>query len=104
MHSNSFLMSTLITYSSYSDAGNGDLEVSIVNDTTGAPVPIRVIDNEDNTYQVECTPQNSGSYTTNLKYGGLKVPVSKKTTVKPTVDVSKVHVEGLEPSKNLKNF
>lgn len=82
-----------------SEAGSGELEAIVVNDSTGMTVPTRIIDNEDNTFLVECTPQNTGSYTTNLKYGGLKVPLSKKTSVKPSVDVSKVQVEGLEPSK-----
>lgn len=41
----------------------------------------------------------AGSYTTNLVYGGLKVPVAPKVTVNPVVDVSKIKVDGLEPSK-----
>ncbi len=82
-----------------SEAGTGDIEISVTNDETGAVVGCRVIDNEDNTFLVECSPQTTGTYTTNLKYGGLKVPINKKTSVKPTIDVSKIQVEGLESSK-----
>lgn len=75
------------------------MEVSVINDATRQLVPVKVIDNEDNTYTVELTPDLAGTYTTNLKYGGLKVPFNKKTVISPTVDVSKVQVEGLEQSK-----
>lgn len=85
------------------EAGNGDLEVSVVNDATKQSVPINLIDNEDNTYTVEITPDAPGTFTTNLTYGGLKVPFNKKTVITSsqtsTVDVSKVQVEGLEQSK-----
>jgi hypothetical protein len=83
----------------FSEAGAGDLEVSVVNDATKQAIPVKVIDNEDNTYTVELTADLAGTYTTNLNYGGLKVPFNKKTTVSPSVDVSKVQVEGLEQSK-----
>lgn len=85
-----------------SEAGNGDLEVSVINDATKQAVPINLIDNEDNTYTVEITPDAPGTFTTNLTYGGLKVPFNKKTVITSsqtsTVDVSKVQVEGLEQS------
>jgi filamin len=75
------------------------LEVNVVNDATKQAIPVKVIDNEDNTYTVELTADLAGTFTTNLTYGGLKVPFNKKTTVSPSVDVSKVQVEGLEQSK-----
>ena len=59
----------------------------------------QVIDNEDNTYTVEITPDLAGTYSTNLTYSGLKVPFNKETVISPTFDVSKVQVEGLENSK-----
>lgn len=58
-----------------------------------------MIDNEDNTYTVELTPELAGTFTTNLTYGGLKVPFNKKTVISPTIDVSQVQVEGLEQSE-----
>jgi filamin len=82
-----------------SDAGEGELSCTVMNDVTKQPVPVRIIDNEDNTYSVEVTPEQAGTYTTNLTYGGLKVPFNKKTVISSTVDVSKVQVEGLQQSK-----
>lgn len=82
------------------------MKVSVVNDATKQLVPVQIIDNEDNTYTVELTPDTAGTYTTDLTYGGLKVPFNKKTLISPTIDVSKVQVEGLEQSKSdeLKEF
>lgn len=77
----------------------GDLEVNVINDATKKLVPTKLIDNEDNTYTVEITPDAPGTFTTNLTYGGLKVPFNKKTVISPSVDVSKVQVEGLSQSK-----
>lgn len=90
----------LIFYVLFSDAGLGELEVNVVNDTTKQLVPIKLIDNEDNTYTVELSPDLPGTYTTNLTYGGLKVPFNKKSVVSSAIDVSKVKVEGLEQSKS----
>lgn len=81
------------------EAGDADLEVHLIHDQTNKEVPVRIIDNEDNTFSVEVIAPETGSYTANLIYGGLKVPVSPKVHVKPIVDVSKVKVDGLEPSK-----
>jgi filamin len=81
------------------------LAVTVTNDATKQQVPVKIIDNEDNTYTIEVTPDLAGTYTTNLNYGGLKVPFEKKTVISPTIDVSKVQVEGLEQSKcNAKNL
>lgn len=80
-------------------AGDGELEVNLIHDETQSKVPVRILDNEDSTYSVEVIPPMAGSYTTNLVYGGLKVPVAPKVTVNPVVDVSKIKVDGLEPSK-----
>lgn len=81
------------------EAGDGELEVHLIHDETNKEVPVRIIDNEDNTFSIEVIAPEVGSYTTNLVYGGLKVPVVPKVYVKPLVDVSKVKVDGLEPSK-----
>lgn len=83
----------------FSDAGVGHLEVNVLNDLSKQLVPFQLIDNEDNTFTVELTPQQAGTYTTNLTYGGLKVPFNKKTVISSSIDVSKVQVEGLVNSK-----
>ncbi|XP_052890939.1 filamin-A isoform X3 [Anopheles moucheti] len=79
-------------------AGNGLLEVNLVHEESKQKIPVRIIDNNDNTYAVEVIPPLAGTYSTNLLYGGLKVPLSPKVTVSPPVDVSKIKVDGLEPS------
>lgn len=96
----SFLNFCVFTESiNLSEAGDGDLQVNVINDATKQLVPIKLIDNEDNTYTVEITPDAPGTFTTNLTYGGLKVPFNKKTVIIPSADVSKVQVEGLSQSK-----
>ncbi|XP_035783297.1 filamin-A-like isoform X5 [Anopheles albimanus] len=80
------------------NAGTGQLEVNLVHEETKQKVPVRIIDNEDQTFAVEVIPPLPGTYTTNLVYGGLKVPIAPKVTVPPPVDVSKIKVDGLEPS------
>lgn len=73
--------------------------MQIIHDESQIEVPVRLIDNKDNTYTVELTPPETGSYTTNLHYGGLKVPLVPKVVISPTVDMTKIKVDGLEPSK-----
>lgn len=73
--------------------------MQIIHDESQIEVPVRLIDNNDNTYTVELTPPETGSYTTNLHYGGLKVPLVPKVVINPAVDMTKIKVDGLEPSK-----
>lgn len=80
-------------------AGDGNLDVQVIHDESQIEVPVRVIDNKDNTYTVELNPPETGSYTTNLHYGGLKVPMIPKVVITPAVDMTKIKVDGLEPSK-----
>ncbi|XP_055382224.1 filamin-A isoform X2 [Condylostylus longicornis] len=80
------------------DAGDAELKVTLIHDDTRAEVPVRIIDNEDSTYTVEVVPPAIGSYTTNMYYGGLLVPTSPKVVITPAVDVSKIKVDGLEPT------
>lgn len=80
------------------DAGQGDLNIAIANDQ-GVEVPFRLTDNEDGTYVVDYCPPTPGNYTVSVKYGGLQVPQSPiRVPVHPHVDVSKIKVDGLEPS------
>lgn len=65
-------------------------------------VPFRLINNDDGTYVVDYVPGTTGVHTITASYGGISVPQSPiKVPVKPHVDVSKVKVDGLEPSKVL---
>lgn len=81
------------------DAGDAELKVKIVHEETKVEVPCRIIDNEDNTYTVEVIPPTKGAYTTTMTYGGQPVPLGQKVLVEQTLDVTKIKVDGLEPSK-----
>lgn len=81
------------------EAGPGELQVDMKT-PEGHDLPISLTDNEDGTYTVDYVAPDPGTYTVNLNYGGLKVPKSPlKVNVRPHVDVTKVKVEGLSPSK-----
>ncbi|XP_066588237.1 filamin-A isoform X2 [Prorops nasuta] len=83
------------------EAGPGNLDVSLTS-PDGRDLPISLTDNEDGTYVVDYTTAQPGTYSVNLNYGGLKVPQCPiKVTVQPHVDVSKIKVDGLEPSLNV---
>ncbi|CAG5093928.1 Similar to cher: Filamin-A (Drosophila melanogaster) [Cotesia congregata] len=80
------------------EAGTGDLDVTMKS-PDGHDLPISLTDNEDGTYTVDYVAPAPGTYTVNLNYGGLKVPQCPiKVNVQPHVDVSKIKVEGLEPT------
>lgn len=90
------------TFTYFSEAGQGDLDVVVLNEDTRQPVPVKLTDNEDGTYTVDYEAPQSGNHTATLHYGGLKVPSTPvKFKVQPNVDVSKIKVDGLEPSKYL---
>ncbi|XP_055906885.1 filamin-A isoform X2 [Eupeodes corollae] len=86
------------------EAGDAELQVKIIHEETKAEVPCRVIDNDDNTYTVEVIPPANGAYTTSMTYGGLRVPLGPKVVVQHTVDVSKIKVDGLEPTAPLNSL
>lgn len=84
------------------DAGEAELKVKIVHEETKVEIPCRIIDNEDQTYSVEVIPPTKGAYTTTMTYGGQPVPLGQKVMVEQQIDVSKIKVDGLEPSKYFK--
>ncbi|CAL8082481.1 unnamed protein product [Orchesella dallaii] len=80
------------------DAGPGDLYVGILNDK-GVPIPYELSDNGDGTYSVDYSAPTPGTYKVAVKYAGVEVPQSPiRVHIHPHVDVSKVKVDGLEPS------
>ncbi|KAL1493038.1 hypothetical protein ABEB36_011179 [Hypothenemus hampei] len=81
------------------DAGDADLDVHLVNEDTNQEISVKLTDNGDRTYTVDYEAPQSGNYSVTLDYGGLRVPTTPiKFKVEPNVDVSKIKVDGLEPS------
>jgi filamin len=80
------------------------LNVNITNEKN-QPVPVQVDDNGDGTYSVGYTPSAPGPLKVNVLYAGKLIPKSPiAVQVLPHVDVSKVKVDGLEPSKFVSSF
>ncbi|XP_022254826.1 filamin-A-like, partial [Limulus polyphemus] len=78
--------------------GQGDVNV-VMTDDRGNIVPVQVQDNRDETYVVDYIPPTCGDYKVVVLFAGKEVPGSPLYVhVKPKVDVSKVKVDGLEPS------
>ncbi|XP_048517320.1 filamin-A isoform X3 [Dendroctonus ponderosae] len=81
------------------DAGDAELDVHLINEDTREEIPVKLTDNGDRTYTVDYEVPQSGDYSVSLYYGGLRVPTTPiKVNVEPNVDVSKIKVDGLEPS------
>nr|CAD7264189.1 unnamed protein product [Timema shepardi] len=80
------------------EAGQGDIQISLTNEK-GVEVPLKIVDNEDGTFTVDYVVQQPGTYFIKVLYGGVKTPQSPiSVTVQPHVDVSKIKVDGLEPT------
>lgn len=86
-----------------STAGNIDLKLK---SEKGVEIPLEVTDNEDGTYLVDYAVPAGGDYSLHCRYGDVQIPQSPlKIRVPSNVDVSKVKVDGLETSKEVKlNF
>lgn len=77
----------------------GDVAVGLT-DERGVDVPVKTIDNQDGTFTVQYEPKTPGVYTVLVYFANKEVPQSPiKVKVEPSIDVSKVRVVGLEPSK-----
>lgn len=82
-----------------SEAGDGDLNVNLVNTANGTRLACRLIDNGDGTYLVEVIPPLAGNYETQITYGDEAVPATPIVHVAAVVDVSQIKVDGLEESE-----
>ncbi|XP_068916696.1 filamin-A isoform X4 [Tenebrio molitor] len=81
------------------EAGDADLDVHLVNEETRQEIPVKLTDNGDRTYTVDYETHFTGIHTVTLHYGGVRVPTTPlKFKVHPNVDVSKIKVDGLEPT------
>ena len=73
-----------------------------MKDDKGKDVPVNVVDHQDGTYTAEYTAPAAGKYKVTTTYAGRPVPGSPvDVTVTPAADVSKVKVDGLEPSETM---
>lgn len=73
--------------------------MTLTNDK-GQQLPYELEDNGDGTFVIGYTPSAPGPLKVSVLYGGKMIPQSPITVnVQPHVDVSKVKVDGLEPSK-----
>lgn len=80
------------------DAGEGEVQIAVSNEK-GQDIPATLLDNEDGTYHVDYCATSPGAHTVTVLYGGQHVAQSPiRVPVQPHVDVSKIKVDGLEPS------
>ncbi|XP_063686399.1 mesocentin-like [Bolinopsis microptera] len=77
-----------------SEAGPGDVGV-VIKSPSGSKVPVKIIDNEDGTYDVTFVPEEVGNHNVDVKFDGDKVPGAPLTVpVKPGIDANKVKCAG----------
>lgn len=61
------------------DAGPGAVTSQVVNTSTGSVVKATVIDNHDGTVTIKYVPTVTGTYTMDIKYGGVTIPGGRIT-------------------------
>ena len=77
-----------------SEAGPGDIQLNIKG-PDGKKIPVKIIDNEDGTYEVVFVPEDVGNHNIDVKFDGDKVPGSPLTVpVKAGIDANKVKCTG----------
>ncbi|XP_074644606.1 filamin-C-like isoform X4 [Tubulanus polymorphus] len=82
-------------------AGPGDVAIALTDDK-GIDVPVETVDNKDGTFTIQYQPYTTGTYTASVFFAEKKVPQSPiKIEVAPSCDVSKVFIDGLEPTYEL---
>lgn len=79
-------------------AGPGAVKVKL-SDEKGNTIPVKLQDNEDGTYTCDYVAPNPGNYKVSVSFANKEIPNSPiKVPVGARVDVSKIKVDGLEPS------
>lgn len=77
---------------------SGDVAIALTNER-GLDIPVKTVDNKDNTFRIEFEPTTVGQYTANVFFADQEIPSSPyKINVEPSVDVGRVIVQGLEDS------
>ncbi|XP_042868221.1 filamin-A-like isoform X2 [Penaeus japonicus] len=80
------------------EAGPGDVQIALTN-AQGQDIPINIQDNGDGTFTVEYLTPSPGDHRVTVLYAGAEIPQSPIVVpVQSHVDVTKVKVDGLEPS------
>jgi len=79
----------------------GDVAIALTNER-GLDVPVKTVDNKDNTFRIEFEPTTVGTYTANVFFADQEIPSSPyRIQVEPTIDVGRVMVQGLDDSMYL---
>nr|XP_053627228.1 filamin-A-like isoform X8 [Cherax quadricarinatus] len=80
------------------EAGPGEVQIALTN-AHGQDIPIEIQDNRDGTFTVEYLTSSPGDHRVTVLYAGSEIPQSPIVVpVQSHVDVTKVKVDGLEPS------
>ncbi|CAF3564394.1 unnamed protein product [Adineta steineri] len=78
------------------EAGPGDISIALT-DTKNQDVPFTIDDNQDGTFRIAYTAKLPGVHCISVLFGDNEIPISPiKVNVEPSVDVSKIRIEGLE--------
>ena len=79
---------------------SGDVAIALT-DERGLDVPVHTTDNKDNTFRIDFEPTTVGTYSASVFFADQEIPTSPyKIKVEPSIDVSKVQVQGLDDSKS----
>ena len=74
------------------------MAIALTNER-GLDVPVKTVDNKDNTFRIEFEPTTVGTYTANVFFADQEIPSSPyRIQVEPTIDVGRVMVQGLDDS------
>ncbi|KAK6008917.1 Filamin/ABP280 repeat protein, partial [Ostertagia ostertagi] len=85
---------------SLNDATRGELDV-MISDPNGGPLPVRCYRQQDDSYWVEFTPEQTGTHTVEVTFGD--VPVAGSPFRCEVVDPKKVKVRGLTDGLHLRH-
>ena len=78
---------------------SGDISIALT-DTKNQDLPFTIDDNQDGTFTIAYTPKLPGVHCISVLFGDNEIPISPiKVNVEPSVDINKIHIEGLETSK-----
>lgn len=72
-----------------------------LTDAKNQDVPFTIKDNQDGTFTIAYTAKLPGVHCISVLFADNEIPSSPlKITVEPSIDVTKIRVEGLETSKS----